>query len=53
MLEDKCLKLAAAIHRSDSLVVYTGAGISTSANIPDYRGPNGVWTLKDKGIDVR
>ncbi|UGQ10182.1 NAD-dependent deacetylase [Yinghuangia sp. ASG 101] len=32
------------IRTSDSITVLTGAGISTDSGIPDYRGPQGVWT---------
>jgi len=42
--------LASWIAASKRLVIFTGAGISTDSGLPDYRGPDGVWTRRDKGL---
>jgi len=32
------------------IVVFTGAGISTDSGLRDFRGPDGLWTRRDKGL---
>lgn len=48
-LDEKIALLVSWWRAAQSVVIFTGAGISTSAGLPDYRGPQGVWTRKSRG----
>jgi NAD-dependent protein deacetylase/lipoamidase len=40
-------RAADLLRNAQSLVVLTGAGISTESGIPDFRSPGGIWTKYD------
>ena len=49
----KIQDLAQYLFASQYPVFFTGAGISTESGLPDFRGPDGVWTRRDKGLPPR
>lgn len=48
--DKKIQDLAQYLYESQYPVFFTGAGISTESGLPDFRGPDGVWTRRDKGF---
>ncbi|ESO94511.1 hypothetical protein LOTGIDRAFT_118322 [Lottia gigantea] len=47
-IQTEASKVAELIRNSQHCVCFTGAGISTSAGIGDYRGKSGKWTQQDQ-----
>lgn len=41
---EACAAIAALLRDARHIVALSGAGISTESGIPDFRGPQGVWT---------
>ena len=51
--DQKIQDLAQYLYASQYPVFFSGAGISTESGLPDFRGPDGVWTRRDKGLAPR
>jgi len=49
-LKKRIKTLAQWMFEANYLVVFTGAGMSTESGLPDFRGPDGIWTRRDKGL---
>ena len=52
-LDTRINTLAQWMFEAKHLVVFTGAGISTESGLPDFRGPDGIWTRQARGLPTK
>lgn len=52
-MREKAREVAKLLKEARFAVIYTGAGISTAAQIPDYRSQRGIWTLREQGLAMQ
>ena len=46
-MQEKVAEAAEVLSRAEQILVFSGAGLSTESGIPDFRGPDGLWTKVD------
>lgn len=46
-MSERVAEAARALEHAERILVFSGAGLSTESGIPDFRGPNGLWTKVD------
>ncbi len=51
-IRERIEKLSKLLYESRYIVIFTGAGISTESGLRDFRGPDGLWTRRDKGLST-
>lgn len=49
---DNAEKICSLIDKAQKIVILTGAGISTSCGIPDFRGPTGIYSYVGKKYNL-